>query len=163
MADSTLSISSCNASGNNVTARIQSTQATVSDTVINIQILDGIINPPSTFSNAFSIYIYDTANNVKDFNNLININFTPGVLNSKELILNIDVGLTSSSNISGAVAELIVTFTPGQPILKDGRIRITFPFFNDNSGAVDLYPIISTDTKPSLIVISVIGYLKIGY
>lgn len=50
------------------------------------------------------------------------------------IIYNLDVSLTSNSSVSGALASLTITFTPGQPILTGGLIRLTLPYFNKNAG-----------------------------
>ena len=81
--DATLRINQCSANSNVLTASIMSTAVSISDLSVTIQVLDGIINPPSVSVDAFKIYIYDSSNKVKDFNDSLQVVFTSGLLKSK--------------------------------------------------------------------------------
>jgi hypothetical protein len=157
--DATLKISSCTALNNILTVTVNSTQATLFDFVMKIQVFDGIKNPPSTYSDKFMLYVYDNTSKTKDYNDLIQISYSPGVLGA--------VTLVSSSNISGAVADLTISFTPGQPILKDGIINITFPWFNQNAGTtsyVSLFPgNVGLKVNSVLITLNLLGFERGNY
>lgn len=58
--------------------------------------------------------------------------------------------MTSSSNISGALSSLTFSFTPSQPILKNGQIQVTLPCFNQNSGSPSCTTLLSRMPEPLL-------------
>jgi hypothetical protein len=137
-----------------LTLKVNSTLATLSDYVIKIQIFDGIKNPPSTYCDRFMLYIYDSLNNVKDYNDAVQISYSPGVLNT--------VSITSSSNVCGAIANLTFSFTPSQPILQSGIISIKFPWFNQNAGTINYISMFPNTANVTLKINSVFVFLNLG-
>jgi hypothetical protein len=142
-----MKISSCSGLSNILSIKINSTLSALSDFVIKIQVLDGIKNPSSTYCDRFMLYIYDNSNNVKDYNDAIQIAYSPGVMNN--------ITLTSSSNVSGALADLTISFTPSQPILKSGIIRISFPWLNQDAGTFNYLSMFPNIANVFLVIISV--------
>lgn len=72
----------CSVSANILTATIKSTLINTSDYVIKLQILDGITNPPSCYSDNFLIYTYNSNNEEKDSNYDVIVNYTPNTITS---------------------------------------------------------------------------------
>jgi hypothetical protein len=142
-----LKVASCSAVSNILSVKINSTLATLKDLVIKIQVFDGIKNPSSTYCDRFMLYIYDSSNIAKDYNDAIQIAYSPGVLNN--------VALSTSSNVSGAIVDLTVSFIPTQPILQYGVVRISFPWFNQNAGTLNYVPMFPNIGNVSLVVSSV--------
>ncbi len=138
VSDSTLTVSSCQASTNALTLKVQSTAASVSDNIIKIQVSDGIKNPPSVVTLAFSLYIYSSLLEVKDYNDSINISFTPGSLSK--------VNVSTASQNCGEITNLTFSFTANQPILKGGSIRLTLPSFTQDSGSNSIQTLITPNT-----------------
>ena len=61
----------------------------------------------------------------------------------------------SSSNVSGAVSNLTIAFTPDQSILKGSTILFQFPYFNANSGSSSYVSMIPGAPATALVVVSV--------
>jgi hypothetical protein len=131
--------------------------------MVQILVTNGIKNPPSTYSDMFSISILNQSGNVKFSNDWVSITYTAGTLQSNkyDYLMNVlDVKLTSSSNISGAIANISISFIPGQPIIKDSTITIEFPYFNKNSGGPTNLPLIP-DTPATMLVVNSVTNKKI--
>ncbi len=73
---------SCNANNNVLNSTIQSTLNSTTDYVVQLQILDGITNPPSCYSDLFSIYILNSSGSIKDYDNNVQVSYNPFTLTS---------------------------------------------------------------------------------
>ena len=110
-----------------------------------------MINPSSTYSNNLKFYIYNNNSQIKDYNDIIKIVYSPGNIQT--------VTLTPSNQLCGEIGNLSISFKPNNPILRNGFIRITLPLFNQDSGST--IPIELTTDKTTLTITSVY-HINIG-
>jgi hypothetical protein len=111
---------------------------TVSDNIIKVQVSDGIKNPPSAMSLSFSLNIHNSSFEIKDYNDNINIVFTPGNLSN--------TNISSSTNNCGEIANLTFSFLANQSISKGGFIKIILPSFTQDSGYNLIQSLITANT-----------------
>lgn len=119
------------------------------NSILAITISKGIKNPPSLYVENGEFRVYDKNNNlIPSFTETIQFTYDPDILNCI---------MTSSSDIAGEVANYTFSFNPTNPILAGGSILITFPYFNQDSGAVKTNMIsLINSNPPTLTNISVI-------
>jgi hypothetical protein len=66
-----------------LTATIISTSTSQINYALKLQVLDGITNPPSIYSDNISVYIYDKNGVVKENNDAIKAKYIPETLKGK--------------------------------------------------------------------------------
>jgi hypothetical protein len=123
-----------------------------SDIIIKIQVNDGINNPSSAITTAFSLYIYSATLSVKDYTDNARITFTPGNMGN--------VNISSSSQNCGELASYTFSFIASQPVLKGGSIKISLPSFPVDYGIDSSQYLITPNTGISVINVNLI---KSGY
>ncbi len=97
------------------------------NSILDITILTGITNPPSTYAENGEINVYDNKNIlIPAFTDSIIFSYEPNTFNC---------ALTTSSENAGEVANYTFTFSTTSPVVKGGSIMINFPYFNQDSGA----------------------------
>lgn len=126
-----------------------STNLDLINSILAITIAKGIKNPPSLYVETGEFRVYDKNNNIiPAFTETIIFSYDPDILNCV---------ITSSSDVAGEEANYTFSFNPTNPILSGGSILITFPYFNQDSGAVKTNMIsLIYSNSPKLINISVI-------
>lgn len=116
--------------------------------ILDITILTGILNPPSTYVENGEINVYDNNNNlVPAFTETIIFTYEPNIFTC---------ALTTSLENAGEVANYTFSFMTTSPILKGGSIMINFPYFNQDSGAPSNSLISLINVTPTITNISVI-------
>jgi len=94
---------------------------------LDITILSGIVNPPSTYVENGEIKVYDVSKNLIP-------SFTETILFSY-IANSLKCTLTTSSQNAGQLSNYTFSIQTTNPILRGGSILINLPYFNKDSGA----------------------------
>ena len=118
------------------------------NSILDITILTGIVNPPSTYAENGQINVYDNKSNlIPAFIETIMFSYEPNTFTCT---------LTTSSENAGEMANYTFSLMTTSPILKGGSFMINFPYFNQDSGAASNSMISLISGTPTLTNISVI-------
>jgi len=114
--------------GNMIIVKTTSTTITVTDFIFTVSITSLITNPLSIYNDPTVVNIRDQNGNLRDSNTNLILTYVPAIINS--------LFIENINKNPGEISDLVYKFSPVFPVPLGASIKLDFPYFNDNSGAI---------------------------